>query len=227
MRSAAWQGDWPITQPWGVTSLLAEPYWQAAQAHWHCGVDIGMPSGTPLFAIREGHVSAIGTGYLGILTDSGETDWYLHGYYTVKWGQFVYAGVQLGTSGAVAPPGGTVLGAHLHFEIQDVAGHLNVPESSLDPIPILEGRFGLKSITAQGALVMAALTDLEQQELLTKVRFIWNDTIQGTQDNPKGEAAALARIEADLANLAAHPAVTSDPTVAAIVTRIEAALKQA
>ncbi len=144
MNSIVWDGDEPINQPWGCTTELVEPYWLQARCHWHCGMDIGSPGclGKPFRAAREGHVSTLQPGILGIQTDSGQTDYYVHGTYLVKWGQFVFTNQLLGHFGNIAPAGGFTTGPHLHFEVQDVGGHINVPATSLDPMPVLSAKFG-------------------------------------------------------------------------------------
>jgi Peptidase family M23 len=135
MVSAAWKGDWPITQPWGETDLDVEPWYNGQ--HFHCGIDIGMPSGTPLFAIRAGKVKFRSSGVLGIYTASREVDYYIHGHYDVLLGQSVTEGKALGQSGAVIPGGGSLTGPHLHYERQGPGGWLNNPGTSRDPEPLL------------------------------------------------------------------------------------------
>ena len=79
MISPVWGGvDYPVTQAWGCTTLNVEPWWGQAQCHWHCGVDIGTPSGTPLYAARAGTVMTVAYGLLGIQPATGLRDWYVH-----------------------------------------------------------------------------------------------------------------------------------------------------
>jgi hypothetical protein len=145
--SEVWAGaDCPVTQPWGETSLTVEPLWNGV--HWHCGIDIGMAIGTPLYAARDGWVSYIGYGLLAI-SGPDYTDWYVHidrAYPYLK--APINKGNLVAWSGAKVPSGGSLTGPHLHFEVQQAAsallgeqalGFLNYPASSLDPVPILTG----------------------------------------------------------------------------------------
>ncbi len=138
MLSAAWAGDWPITQPWGCTDVAVEPWYAPSGCHFHCGVDIGMPSGTRLYALRSGIVVKRTLGILGIATASKEVDYYIHGAYPVLLGTIVKAGQSIGLSGNIQPGGGYTTGPHLHYERQSAGGFLNEPSTSLDPLPILD-----------------------------------------------------------------------------------------
>ena len=161
MRSKAWAGDWPITQDWGFTDLDLEPWYQGR--HWHCGIDIGMPVGTVLYAVRAGVVKVRTFGILGIQTPSGQVDYYIHGDYSVLLGRSVVKGAVLGTSGARVPGGGSLTGPHLHFEIQDGLGLLNQP-TGLDPLPILSpGLFSSPGATLSGDMTP------EQDKLLSAI----------------------------------------------------------
>lgn len=178
MRSAAWQGDWQITQAFGCTSLTVEPWWAQAQCHWHCGVDIGMPVGTPLYSLRPGRVIALGYGELGIQAlGRTEVDFFIHiDRSVVGLGQLVAAGVLVAYSGAKVPSGGSLTGPHLHFEVN--TGHLNEPDSSIDPMPVLQQTFGPGSGTLTGDEMTQDEFDTrlqsnaEWQEVLADVRAI-------------------------------------------------------
>lgn len=141
MVSNAWSGDWAVTQPWGCTPLVVEPYWQQAQCHWHCGVDVGMPTGTQLYAARAGRVAYVGYGLLIIQVTPQEADSYVHiDSAQVAVGAQVAVSQAIARSGARIPAGGSLTGPHLHFEVQ--AGALNKPATSLDPIPVLQAVYG-------------------------------------------------------------------------------------
>jgi hypothetical protein len=144
MLSIVWTGDRTPTQPWGWTTVTAEPWYDAGNfsGYFHCGIDIPMDTGEPICAARAGIVLAVGPGFLVIRVGS-ETDWYLHGSsYVVRVGQAVERGRLIGYAGDVAPPGGTSFGSHLHFERQStLALYCNIPATSRDPIPVLEGAF--------------------------------------------------------------------------------------
>lgn len=138
LASPVWGGfSREITQPWGPTTLNVEPYWPERHCFWHCGVDIGMATGTHLFAARQGLVSVVSYGLL-VIHVGLEADCYVHiDQACVIPGQWVVRGQLVAFSGAKIPAGGSLTGPHLHFEVQ--GGRLNNPSTSLNPIPILEG----------------------------------------------------------------------------------------
>lgn len=139
MNSIVWDGAQPVNQPWGCTALTVEPWWVLPDCHWHCGIDIGDPYclGKPLRAARAGVVAQLWPGILGIAVAGGETDYYVHGTYQVGLGAEVLRGQRIGSFGNIAPSGGSTTGPHLHFERQRPGGHINVPATSLDPVPVL------------------------------------------------------------------------------------------
>src|SRR5258706_654822 len=59
VRSIVWPGDCPHTQPYGCRDVLVEPWDASRGCHFHCGVDIAMPVGTPLYAARAGTISFV------------------------------------------------------------------------------------------------------------------------------------------------------------------------
>src|SRR5438270_1886466 len=66
-----------ITQQYGPTSLTVEPLLGAV--HFHCGIDVGMVVGTPLYVPRDGVVGYVGYALLAIAaTDGSGCDWYIH-----------------------------------------------------------------------------------------------------------------------------------------------------
>jgi hypothetical protein len=145
VKSAVWDNvDYPITQPFGCTTVAEEPYWPACQfLHFHCGVDIGMNIGTPLYAARSGWVVNISYGLFAIQVLGGETDWYVH---VDRAAEGIVLGWPVGEaqlvcySGDKVPAGGASEGPHLHFETQGPHGaYINQPGTALNPIPILEG----------------------------------------------------------------------------------------
>lgn len=138
MISTVWTGDRRVTQPYGCTDLTVEPFSASCPSkHFHCGVDVGMPTGTPLFAARAGTVATVKAGLLGIRVGR-QTDWYVHiDDATVQRRQRVSQGDLIAHSGATIPSGGSLTGPHLHFEVQ--AGRLNAPATSIDPETILTG----------------------------------------------------------------------------------------
>ncbi len=123
-----------ITQLFGCTTLEIEP-WSAECAghHFHSGVDLAAPLGTPIYAATAGtiglHRERGGYGLYILLTrDSqlstlyGHLDWPL-----VQPGDAVAAGQAIALMGST----GNSTGPHLHFEVR-IAG---VP---VDPLPLLQ-----------------------------------------------------------------------------------------
>ena len=110
--------DLPLIDSWGFPRMPGTP-----DEHWHEGIDIFAPAGTPLVAAERGVVTRISNGRLGGLSlwlrgQSG-ADWYyahLRDYAPgLHVGQLVEAGDPLGTVGntgnaATTPP-------HLHLQL--------------------------------------------------------------------------------------------------------------
>jgi len=127
-----------ITQPFGCTALEIEPWSaQCAGHHFHSGIDLAGPLGTPIYAATAGTVTIRrergGYGlYLLITRDPqlstlyGHLDWPL-----VQPGDVVAAGQPIALMGST----GNSTGPHLHFEVR-IAG---VP---VDPLPLLKNRKG-------------------------------------------------------------------------------------
>jgi murein DD-endopeptidase MepM/ murein hydrolase activator NlpD len=127
-----------ITQPFGCTTLEIEP-WSAECAghHFHSGIDLAGPLGTPIYASTAGTVTVRrergGYGlYILLARDSqlstlyGHLDWPL-----VQPGDVVAAGQAIALMGST----GNSTGPHLHFEVR-IAG---VP---VDPLPLLKNLKG-------------------------------------------------------------------------------------
>jgi murein DD-endopeptidase MepM/ murein hydrolase activator NlpD len=111
----------PVTQPYGCTALAIEPSSRVcAQGHFHSGVDLAEPSGTPVRATLAGlaHVVASSTGYgLHVVLDHGHglSSLYAHlSRVAVADGDAVAAGEVIGAVGS----SGNSTGPHLHFEIR-------------------------------------------------------------------------------------------------------------
>lgn len=103
--------------------------------HWHTGIDLTAPSGTPVRAVAQGVVKAIAferRGYGRYITIShayGSDTIYAHLSATtpgLRVGSPVSAGDVIGAVGMT----GTATGPHLHFELR----HKGVP---MDPTPLL------------------------------------------------------------------------------------------
>ncbi|MEW6224782.1 MAG: peptidoglycan DD-metalloendopeptidase family protein [Chloroflexota bacterium] len=119
---------WPmpgtVTQPFGCTGFSWEPP-NGSCAHWHNGIDIVAPYGTPVRASGAGRVVYIGWNYADgadpawiviIAHSSNLTTWYAHmqARYPVRAGQVVAKGQVIGYEGNT----GHSTGAHLHWMVQ-------------------------------------------------------------------------------------------------------------
>jgi murein DD-endopeptidase MepM/ murein hydrolase activator NlpD len=110
-----------VSQPYGCTALGIEPPSHVCpQGHFHSGVDLAAPSGTPVRATLAGvaHVVASSTGYgLHVVLDHGDglSSLYAHlARVEVADGDAVTAGEVIGAVGST----GNSTGPHLHFEIR-------------------------------------------------------------------------------------------------------------
>ena len=122
-----------ITQPFGCTALEIEPLSsECAAHHFHSGVDLAAPLGTPIMASTSGTVIVRrergGYGLYILLTrDSQLSTLYGHlAWPLVQPGDAVAAGQPIALMGST----GNSTGPHLHFEVR-IAG---VP---VDPLPLL------------------------------------------------------------------------------------------
>ncbi|PTK32211.1 phage tail tape measure protein [Staphylococcus hominis] len=86
----------------------------------HYGMDFGMPTGTPIYAVKGGVADRVWTDFGGgnsvqVKTGANEWNWYMHlSKQIAKQGQKIRAGQLIGKSGAT---GNFVRGAHLHFQL--------------------------------------------------------------------------------------------------------------
>ncbi|TMG17585.1 MAG: M23 family metallopeptidase [Chloroflexi bacterium] len=123
-----------LTQPYGCSAFEIEPWSPSCPSHhFHSGIDLAAPLGTPVYAATAGTVTLRrergGYGLYILLTrDSklstlyGHLDWPL-----VQPGDVVAAGQAIALMGST----GNSTGPHLHFEVR-IAG---VP---VDPLPLLQ-----------------------------------------------------------------------------------------
>jgi murein DD-endopeptidase MepM/ murein hydrolase activator NlpD len=138
--------------------------------HYHRGIDIPAPTGTPVRASEGGEVfevvDSFRPGYSGygkvVVILSPRGIYYLYGHLhriTVAKGQQVKTGQQIGEVGATAyrrddPTGNTRSGApHLHFETSDSAYPKPAEAERLDPVAVL-------AQLPQAAAVPAAVTQV-------------------------------------------------------------------
>lgn len=118
-----WPERGPITQPFGCTDFLAEPYDpNCPSRHTHTGIDIGAVFGTPIAAADAGIASYVNWGWGGgygnyviITHGNGYSTLYAHlSAIYVTAGQAVQRGGVIGAEGST----GNSTGPHLHFEIR-------------------------------------------------------------------------------------------------------------
>ena len=99
----------------------------------HTGLDFAAPTGTPLKAVANGTITAVGYagsyGYRTILTlEDGTEIWYCHqSTMTVSVGETVVGGQTIGTVGST----GNSTGPHLHLEIRPGGGNPVDPYAAL------------------------------------------------------------------------------------------------
>jgi murein DD-endopeptidase MepM/ murein hydrolase activator NlpD len=129
--------SWPmskftITQPFGPSSVLLEPPY-GPYAHFHTGVDIAAPLGTPVYAAADGVVVAVGHSaygygnYVIVAHGGGIATLYGHLLQTrAAVGQEVARGQLIGLEGQ----SGLATGPHVHFEVR-------VNDQVIDPMPYL------------------------------------------------------------------------------------------
>ena len=116
---------WPVqgftlTQRFGPTTLALEPA-MFGYPHFHTGVDLAVPVGTPVAAAAAGEVVQVGSGttgygtYVMIAHGGGLVTLYGHlSQALVGVGQWVAQGQAIGLSGST----GDSTGPHLHFEVR-------------------------------------------------------------------------------------------------------------
>lgn len=118
-----WPLDGRITQGFGPTNFALEParcYEGTCYAHFHDGIDIAAPAGTPVRAIAAGQVtiaSRMPDGAVVVQIEHRPDVFSLYGHLepelAVRAGESVVAGQVIGQVGLT----GLTTGPHLHFEI--------------------------------------------------------------------------------------------------------------
>ncbi len=128
-----WPYEIPLIDSWGFPRMTG-----TADAHWHEGIDLFAPAGTPLLATERGIVTKVASGGLGGLRvwlrgESG-TDWYYAHMSAFApdlfEGQVVEAGDLLGRVGTSGNAVGTP--PHLHMQVHPNGG------DPVNPYPLLK-----------------------------------------------------------------------------------------
>ena len=136
-HSTKYRFIWPepnaqISQRFGPTTLWFEPPY-GGYPHFHTGLDLVAPFGSPVYAVDDGVVALVGSSSSGygnyvVIAHSGGLDT-LYGHLSttlVTVGQAVTQGTAVGLEGS----SGNSTGPHLHFE-------LRIGQRPLDPTPYL------------------------------------------------------------------------------------------
>ena len=136
-HSTKYRFIWPepkaqISQPFGPSRLALEPPY-GGYPHFHTGIDLVEPFGSPVLAADDGIVALVGSSSSGygryvVIAHSGGLDT-LYGHLStavVKVGQHVVQGQTIGLEGST----GNSTGPHLHFE-------LRIKQQPIDPTPYL------------------------------------------------------------------------------------------
>jgi murein DD-endopeptidase MepM/ murein hydrolase activator NlpD len=136
-HSTKYRFIWPephaqISQPFGPSSLKLEPPY-GGYPHFHTGIDLVEPFGSPVYAADDGVVALVGSSSSGygryvVIAHSGGLDT-LYGHLStalVKVGQRVNQGQPIGLEGST----GNSTGPHVHFE-------LRIKNQPVDPTPYL------------------------------------------------------------------------------------------
>ncbi len=136
-HSTKYRFIWPepqaqISQPFGPSTYWFEPPY-GGYPHFHTGIDLVEPFGSPILAADDGVVALVGTSGSGygnyvVIAHSGGLDT-LYGHLAtalVKVGQTVTQSQPIGMEGS----SGNSTGAHLHFE-------LRINQRPVDPTPYL------------------------------------------------------------------------------------------
>jgi len=136
-HSTKYRFIWPepkaqISQRFGPSRFWFEPAY-GSYPHFHTGIDLVEPFGSPIYAADDGVVALVGRSSSGygnyvVIAHSGGLDT-LYGHLStalVKVGQSVNQGQTIGLEGST----GNSTGPHLHFE-------LRIKQQPIDPTPYL------------------------------------------------------------------------------------------
>ena len=136
-HSTKYRFIWPepnaqVSQPFGPSTYWFEPPY-GSYPHFHTGIDMVAPFGSPVFAADDGVVALVGAtstgyGHYVVIAHAGGFDT-LYGHLStalVSVGQVVSQGTPVGLEGST----GNSTGPHLHFE-------LRVNQRPVDPTPYL------------------------------------------------------------------------------------------
>jgi murein DD-endopeptidase MepM/ murein hydrolase activator NlpD len=135
-----YKGDFEVTE---LPSPRIRPNYGIPQSHY--ALDIGMPVGTPIYAVNDQEIIEVGYQQAGAgnyIIGSNGIYRYLYFHLSeqkVKKGTFVTKGTAIGLSGKT----GNITGPHLHFEVQDMS------RNKLNPLYFLNGTLKIKDSVVQ------------------------------------------------------------------------------
>ena len=147
--------------------------------HGHIGVDIFGPKGTPILAPVDGKVKFGGNGLTVIVEDpeTGYSHWLGHlDSITVKEGDFVFAGQQVGTLGDSGNAKGTA--PHLHYNIFKTSVGFYSGEDPLDMLKKAIGKEPKKP------------SDIEYEELGDKFKNVFKKLFGSEDKTEEGDVKA-------------------------------------
>jgi hypothetical protein len=161
--------SYTMTQAFGPTSETVEPAATVngvTYAHYHNGIDMAAPLGSPVYAAASGTVTIAGKESDGAIIvkiqhDDGYSTLYGHldPSLAVSVGQHVEAGQALGKIGLT----GVTTGPHLHFGLYNAAG------TAVDPSPFLSTGFLPNPATLMAPTgVDGALTQANGSQVLAR-----------------------------------------------------------
>ena len=113
-------GNGQFTHPCPGATITSTFGWRDFDNSFHKGLDLAAPTGTPTYAADSGYVmyarwSDSAGNWVVINHGNGLVTKYMHhDYYTVREGQYVEKGQQVGVVGNT----GNSFGAHLHFQVE-------------------------------------------------------------------------------------------------------------
>lgn len=127
LHGPRWSADGTITSPYDYRT---DPF--TGKKKFHSGIDIKNPEGGTVVASESGTVIRVTPGKNGenqvyVKNRDGTTSMYIHTEPSVKYGQKVYAGDNIGTTDR----SGRSTGAHLHYQIHDSNGNHFDPTTKL------------------------------------------------------------------------------------------------
>jgi murein DD-endopeptidase MepM/ murein hydrolase activator NlpD len=139
LRSASSLSAQGFTWPLPARGMLTGHYGENRGDHVHSGVDLAIPTGTPIKAVAEGRVILVGPqgayGNFTCLRHASLVSCYAHqSVIQVTFGQLVKQGQVIGKVGCT----GRCSGSHLHFEVRQGPDAWSTP---LDPFRFLPRRF--------------------------------------------------------------------------------------